>query len=159
MCEATAYHEAGHAFAATLLGGILRSVTIAPDRDDGPERHGDIQIAWPIEHMTQREWTEKAILVALAGPVAEMLYEGLEVEPDELQEWRYDWAIADRVAATILPQPNARRELLLAIIDQLKRFFDPPHHWAAIAEIADQLLAHETLEAEEINAIVAHWCG
>lgn len=44
--EETAYHEAGHAFMAVFLGGQVLSLTIEPDRDDGPERFGDAQIAW-----------------------------------------------------------------------------------------------------------------
>ena len=37
MSEISAYHEAGHAFVAVYVGARVRSVTIAPDRDDGPD--------------------------------------------------------------------------------------------------------------------------
>ena len=43
MSELTAYHEAGHAFVAISVGVNVRSVTIRPDDDDGPERFGDTQ--------------------------------------------------------------------------------------------------------------------
>ena len=48
MSEIAAYHEAGHAFMAIFVGARVRHVTIQPDRDDGPERHADIQVEWPL---------------------------------------------------------------------------------------------------------------
>jgi ATP-dependent Zn protease len=70
MSEISAYHEAGHAFMAIYVGARVRCVTIEPDRDDGPERHADIQVEWPLDQFTNRELHEKSVLVALAGPVA-----------------------------------------------------------------------------------------
>ena len=49
LSEISAYHEAGHAFMAIYVGARVRSVTIEPDRDDGPERHADIQVEWPLD--------------------------------------------------------------------------------------------------------------
>ena len=64
MSEISAYHEAGHAFIAIYVGARVRSVTIEPDRDDGPERHADIQVEWPLHRFHGRERHEKAALVA-----------------------------------------------------------------------------------------------
>ncbi|MCY2993984.1 MAG: hypothetical protein NTY19_39835, partial [Planctomycetota bacterium] len=44
--EATAHHEAGHVFMALYLGARVHSVTIEPDRDDGPDRFGDTRVEW-----------------------------------------------------------------------------------------------------------------
>jgi acetyl esterase/lipase len=74
--EIAAYHEAGHVFMAIYLGARVRSVTIEPDRDDGPDRFGDAQVEWDLAHFTPRELYEKSVLVALAGPVAEMIHRG-----------------------------------------------------------------------------------
>ena len=38
--EITAFHEAGHVYAAIFVGAKVRSVTIDPDNDDGPNRSG-----------------------------------------------------------------------------------------------------------------------
>ncbi len=46
MSEVIAYHEAGHALVAVLLGGKVKQVTIEPDDDDGPDRQGDTQVLW-----------------------------------------------------------------------------------------------------------------
>ena len=44
--ELTAFHEAGHAYAAIYVGARVQSVTIDPDNDDGPKRTGDTVILW-----------------------------------------------------------------------------------------------------------------
>lgn len=81
MSETSACHEAGHALMATFVGARVRCVTIEPDWDDGPERHADIQVECPLDQFTNRELHEKSVLVALAGPVAEMIHSG-EPYPD-----------------------------------------------------------------------------
>ena len=79
--EITAYHESGHALMAVHVGAEVHSVTVDPDWDDGPQRLGDTQIFWNTGGLSEREYCEKRILVALAGPVAEMLYTGDAFHP------------------------------------------------------------------------------
>ena len=55
---------------AIYVGARVRSVTIEPDWDDGPERYADILVEWPLGQFTDQELCEKSVLVALAGPVA-----------------------------------------------------------------------------------------
>ena len=74
MPELTAYHEAGHAWMAVVSGARVESVTITPDWDEGPERHGDTQVAWQLGRFTECELAKKGAVVSLAGPVAEMAY-------------------------------------------------------------------------------------
>ncbi len=64
--ETSAYHEAGHAFMAAYVGTRVRSVTIEPDWDDGPERYADIRVGWPLNQFDRRQLHEKQVLVALA---------------------------------------------------------------------------------------------
>ena len=49
----------------------------------------------------------------------------------------------------------------LAYLEQstvnLQRLLNRDEHWAALAAIVDSLLAHETLEGEEVEDIVSHW--
>ena len=86
MSEVSAYHEAGHAFMAIYVGARVRSVTIEPDWDDGPQRFADTQVAWPLDQFTDRELHEKSVLVALAGPVAEMIHSGEAFYPGFVAE-------------------------------------------------------------------------
>lgn len=157
MSEISAYHEAGHAFMALYVGARVRSVTIEPDWDDGPERHADIQVEWPLGRCTDREYREKSVLVALAGPVAEMLHTGDPYHPGLVPEWALDWKLAWQAAASLVPAEQKRVAYLEQTSVQLYRLIDQQHHWAAVAAIADNLLAHETLEGEEVEDIVQQW--
>jgi ATP-dependent Zn protease len=157
MSEISAYHEAGHAFMAIYVGAHVRSVTIEPDWDDGPDRHADIQVEWPLSQLTNRELQEKSVLVALAGPVAEMIHRGEPYHPGFVGEWASDWKAAWDAAASLFPAERKRLAYLEERTVQLYRLLDRDDHWAALAAIVDDLLAHETLEGEEVEDIVRQW--
>ena len=65
--EREAWHEAGHAVIAHLLGGEVREVTLESD-DDAFE--GRVTVAWPAR--TAVEVAERSGRAALAGPLAEL---------------------------------------------------------------------------------------
>ena len=155
--ELTAYHEAGHAFMATVLGAKVRSVTIEPDDDDGPERFGDTQIVWKRSRFSDSEFCERAIQVALAGPVAEMLYSGEPYHPGLVPEWANDWQSAWELAESLFAAPRQRLDHLEKVVSRLYRLLDTEPNWSAVAAIADSLLAHETLEFDEVKQIVSDW--
>ena len=155
--ELTAYHEAGHAFIATILGAKVRSVTIEPDSDVGPGRFGDTQIVWRRSRFSERELCEYAIQVSLAGPVAEMLYSGDPYHPGLVAEWANDWQSAWELAESLFADPHKRLAHLETVTGQLYRLMDAEPNWSAVAALADSLLAHETLEAEDVQEIVAEW--
>ena len=164
MSELLAYHEAGHALVAHLLGGEVRTVTIEPDNhledtDDGPRREGDTQVLWRRAQMSEKEWAHTTVQVCLAGPVAEMLYSGDPYHPGLVAEWQADWQEAWQAAAAIHPIERRRMQYLedesIRLYHRLK--LEPT--WSALASLADNLLAHETLEAEQVEEIVAEWLG
>jgi ATP-dependent Zn protease len=155
--EISAYHEAGHALMAFCVGARVRSITIDPDRDDGPERHGDAQIEWPVGAFSERELCEKSILVALAGPVAEMIYSGEPFHPGLVSEWAADWSEAWAAAAALFPNERRRLAYLEQITVKLYKTMKRDDRWAALAAIVDNLVAHETLEGEQVEKIVEHW--
>ena len=157
MCEISAYHEAGHAFMAIYVGARVRSVTIEPDWDDGPDRHADVQVEWPLDQFTNRELNEKSILVALAGPVAEMIHSGEPYHPGFVAEWSADWKAAWEAAARVIPTERKQLAYLEQTSAQLYRLLDREDHWEALAAIVDNLLAHETLDGEEVENIIRQW--
>ena len=159
LMETTAYHEAGHAFMATRLGGKVRSVTIDPDNDDGPERFGDTQVVWRRGRLSDYEFRERAIQVSLAGPVAEMLYTGDPYHPGLVAEWANDWQTAWDLAEPLVPDPRRRLVYLEQTTRDLYHLLNAEPNWSALASLADHLLAHETLEAEEVTDIVNEWLG
>ena len=155
--EITAYHEAGHVFMAIYLGARVRSVTIEPDRDDGPDRFGDAQVEWDLAHFTRREVCEKSVLVALAGPVAEMIHRGEPYHPGFVAEWAADWREAWEAAAGVVPDQRQRLAYLEQATSQLYRLLNRDNIWAALAAVTDELLAHEMLEGEAVEEIVGQW--
>ena len=159
MSDINAYHEAGHAFMAIFVGARVRSVTIEPDWDDGPARHADIQVEWPLEQFSDREFHEKSVQVALAGPVAEMIYSGEPYHPGFVAEWAADWKAAWEAATALIPDRHKRLVYLEKITAHLYQLLDREHHWAALAAIVDNLLAHETLEGEVVQDIMTQWLG
>ncbi len=159
MTEATAYHEAGHALLGVLSGARLRVVTIDPDWDDGPERFGDTQLEWPVSHPNDRQWLEKSVLVALAGPVAEMIHAGEPFHPALVPEWASDWQLAWDAAERAFPDHQRRLAWLEECTRTLHRLLSADENWAALAAIVDHLLAHETLEGEDVEEIVRQWIG
>ncbi len=157
MPELIAYHEAGHALMALLLGGEVRRVTIEPDNDDGPDRQGDTQVLWRRSGISDKEFAKQAVQVSLAGPVAEMIYSGDPYHPGLVAEWAADWSEAWNSAAALHQDERQRLKFLESISIQLHRRLQQDEMWAALAALADNLLAHETLDGEQIESIVREW--
>ena len=157
MSEISAYHEAGHALMAICIGARIRSVTIEPECDDGPVRHADIQVEWPLDRFSHRELHEKSIMVALAGPVAEMIHSGEPYHPGFVAEWATDWTAAWEAATRLFPSERKRLAYLEQTTTELYQLLDREDYWAALAAIVDNLLAHETLEGDEVEDIVRQW--
>lgn len=141
---------------AAYVGARVRSVTIEPAWDDGPQRYADIQIEWPRGQFTDRELHERSIKVALAGPVAEMIHTGEPYHPGFVAEWAADWKLAWEAAAVISSE-RKRLDYLEKTTMQLYRLLSRDDHWAALAAVVDNLLAHETLEGEAVDEILRQW--
>lgn len=152
-----AYHEAGHAFMALRLGGRVSHITIQPDWDDGPDRYGDVEIYWRSSEFAPQEFAEREVLVALAGPAAEMIYREEPLHPGFIAEWAEDWRQAWEAAAELMPNEQRRVKFLEQAAGSLFTTFSNDRCWSAIAAIVDALLAHERLESEEVAEIVNRW--
>ena len=159
MQELIAYHEAGHALMALLLGGKVKQVTIEPDNDDGPDRHGDTQVIWRRAGISEKEFAKKAVQVSLAGPVAEMIYSGDPYHPGLVAEWAADWQAAWQAAVLLCPRERQRLNYLEQVAVALYHRLRDDDLWPALAALADNLLAHETLEGEQVEEIVRDWLG
>jgi len=157
MTQINAYHEAGHAFMAILVGARVRSVTIDPDRDDGPERYADTQVEWPLKKFPPKQLRERMVQVALAGPVAEMIHSGDNPHPGFVAEWSSDWRVAWEAAAPLVPDERLRIGYLERVVRQLYQKMNRDENWAAIAAIVDHLDAHETIDGEEVVEIMRTW--
>ena len=157
MEEINAYHEAGHALLAILVGARVRYVTLEPDKDDGPDRFAEIQVEWPLDQFPAKQMQEKMVLVALAGPVAEMIHTGEPYHPGFPEEWSADWHAAWLAAERIVSNDMKRIAYLEKATQKLYQLLNQDRQWAALAAIVDNLVAHETLEGEDVEEIVNNW--
>lgn len=154
MDDVTAFHEAGHAFVAVMVGARVVSVTIEPDQD---ERYGDTEVAWSRERFSGREFAEKLALVALAGPVAEMVMTGDRYHPAVLPEWSADWSQAMSAASGLFSDEARQIAFLERMANESHAVLSRDDVWSFIGAIVDELVAHETLEGETVHEIVEQW--
>jgi hypothetical protein len=155
--ELLAYHEAGHALVAHYLGGRVQRVSIETEWDEVLRHEGDTEVLWPVGQMTGGEFQEAGVLVALAGPVAEMLYSGEPYHPALVAEWANDWDEAARLAAEFIPTEALQMKYLETQTRRLWKLLDDEPLWSALAALADELLAHETLDEEQVAETLAAW--
>ena len=157
MSELTAYHEAGHAWMAVWVGARVQAVSIAPDLDHRDDRSGDTQVEWQLSRYSPDEFAVKSAWVALAGPAAEMVYRGEPYHPGLVAEWAEDWREAWQAVQSIRPSERQRMKYLEQQAVQIHRLMNDDQNWAAVAELADLLLAHDYLEADQVEECVARW--
>jgi len=157
--ELTAYHEAGHALIAHYLGGRVQRVSIETEWDEDLRHEGDTEVLWPAGRMTGSEFREAGVLVALAGPVAEMLYSGEPYHPALVAEWANDWDEATRLASEFIPTDELRMKYLETQTRRLWKLLDDEPLWSALAALSDELLAHETLDGEQVTETLSVWLG
>lgn len=154
----TAYHEAGHAVIGYVLGGQIESVGMYAEADEWlPERFGDCHVNWGRVDANADWQVQREVLTILAGPVAEMTYREERVHPMEVPEWQHDWHWAWQRGERMIADPARRAALLEMIIIFLHRHINQDHCWAAIAAVADELLAHEYLDADQLADTLRFW--
>lgn len=129
--EATAYHEAGHAVLALVLGRPVHKVSVLPNR----ERLGEVRFGTGSAKPTD-DWLEREILIALAGPLAEARFTGTFGHAEAAQDLRFVRRLAlqrksERAAERYEQRMSAKAEYLLG--DEAT--------WAAVVLIAAELMA------------------
>lgn len=150
----TAYHEAGHALMAVACGGRIVHVSIVPPDDDGLPRFGESIVQWPTAPAKEIDMAE--LKVSLAGPISELTFDESRVAISECQEFWADWQRAVETVNRLTPA-NKTQTMLSAVEKQVWDFFDNQNAWAATAAIADLLLAHETIEHDEVSDTWDFW--
>lgn len=142
--EREAWHEAGHAVVAHLLGGRIREVTLESD-DDAFE--GRVTIEWPAG--PPREVAARSAQAALAGPLAELARYEDEIDPTSSEivaAWSGDWAEVERCAAVCAPDPEKRTPLIERWFRDTGALLARDNAESLIGRIADALDAHGTLD-------------
>ena len=150
----TAYHEAGHAIMAVSYGGRIIHVSIDPPDDEGLKRFGESIVQWPKAAAGDIEIAE--LKVSLAGPIAELIYDGARELIANCAEFAADWHQAVLSASRLKPE-RSRDKFLAEMERQVWQFFEDENVWAATCAVADQLLAHETIEHDQVADAWAFW--
>lgn len=147
--DRTTYHEAGHCVMAVICGAKVERATIDPE-DDG--FHGFVEIHWPRKAVALDQ-----LSVALAGPVAEMIYSGEPYHPGLIPEWAHDWKQAWRICRTGSRSDAECLKRLEQVVIKLHKTFSTDPWWSAIAAVSDLLGAHDEIEHEDIAYEVQNW--
>jgi len=142
--EDAAYHEAGHAVLALLMGVPVRRVTVVarPEADDLGHVEFEPQASASVGHL----------LGALGGPATSARIGASPVGS------RRDREIA-KALADALARPGAADELLRTAQDGVREELRDPETWAQIEAVANALLAKRTLSGHQVREIMAEALG
>ena len=169
MSEAApvAYHEAGHAVIARVLGLEVDWVTITPDLDIAGECDSDyaFYFAFYADDATQLAAIEKDVMVTLAGPIAECQYRSLDFNAATVMRsagWGSDLAMAKyllTMAMELLPE-DLRPELYDELFDRLSIETEilVNGRWPAIERVATGLLEASDLNGADVENLIG-WAG
>ena len=129
--EATAYHEAGHAVMALMLGRPVAWVSIRPGRGFLGTCHFGKAVFRPSE-----DWLEREALIALAGPAAEARRTG---------EYAWDGGARDQTYAEGLALQRAggarqAQRLMRRLLAKAEHLLAREDNWRAVERLAVELL-------------------
>ncbi len=178
---ATAYHEAGHAVVQLVLPNAdpVHKVTIIPRGQSGG---ATFSLPEKDRYFYNRKFLEASMRVLCGGRIAERrktndISSGasmdIQMATSYARHMVLDWGMSDRLGfVQYSPDPN--REAIFAdrdyspdtarIIDEeVKRLIDAAYaeterilddHWEQVVAISEALLEYETLQADELEALM-----
>jgi Peptidase family M41 len=139
--EATAYHEAGHAVVALILGRPVDEVSVLANRDAiGVCKFGKARMR-PSE-----DWQEREMLIALGGIAAEARHTG-----------NYAWDAAGRdqqyVRGLAIERAGKRRaeRLQRRLLAKVEHLLAHEPHWRAVVLIAQELLRRSVVSGRAVR--------
>ncbi len=144
---ATAYHEAGHALMATVLGRLIQKVTIAPAKmPTGGQRLGVCQMQKGRSKST-KDWLEDEILILFAGMVAESQFTGRYCRVGAAEDLRM-------VQRLLRERPGNQRQVERyerRLFDKTQHVLSDESHEQALQWIAEELLRKTTLSGRAVR--------
>ena len=133
---ATAYHEAGHAVIALVLGRPVQRVSIQPNQ----LRLGQCELKKGTFRPSQ-DALETEILILLGGLAAEARHTGQDGWGGASHELRGVRNLSRMRAATLKQVERLERRLL----DKTEHLLNQPANWQAVKLIAEELLKQTTI--------------
>jgi len=178
---ATAYHEAGHAVVQLVLphADPVHKVTIIPRGQSGG---ATFSLPEKDRYFYNRKFLEASMRVLCGGRIAERrktndISSGasmdIQMATSYARHMILDWGMSDRLGF-VMYSPDPNREAIFAdkdyspdtarIIDEeIKRLIDAAYaeterildeHWDQVVAISEALLEYETLQADELEALM-----
>ena len=175
--ECTAYHEAGHAVLQTLLPNAdpLHKVTIIPR---GRSLGSTMSLPEKDRYGYGVKWLYATMRVLCGGRIAEARHSGdvgsgaamdIEMITQLARSMVLDWGMSDKLGF-VKYSPDHRNEMLIEnkpysdetgriIDDEIRRLIDDAFrdaakmigdNWDKVSAVAQALLKHETLDADEV---------
>jgi ATP-dependent Zn protease len=133
--ELTAYHEAGHAVIALVLGRTIHKVSVQPNR----ERLGECRFGKGNVRATD-DWIEREILIALGGMAAEARHTGAYATDEAKEDLRFVRRLAlERKSQRAVERYEQR---MLAKVEYM---LGDDGTWKAVELIAAELLKNGTI--------------
>lgn len=148
---ATAYHEAGHAVMATVLGRNIQKVTIKPGKiQTGGLRLGLCELATG-RRRSSHDALEDEVLILLAGMVAEAKFTGRYCQLGASQDLRFASSmLQDRGG-----NDNHAQRLQRRLLDKTEHLLNEPAHVQAIMTVAKELIERTTISGRAVRHIVS----
>ena len=132
----TAYHEAGHAVMALLMGRSLKKVSIIPSQN----RLGSCTIQKGRAKQVQDK-LEAQILILLAGMVAESRKSGRY----NVQGASQDLRAVEQLAMARSGNPRQAQKLVHKMLDKTQHLLRNKATWSAVKVIAAELIEHKSI--------------
>ncbi len=138
----TAYHEAGHAVIAIVVGRSVNKVSIIP----GGNRLGACKMSKGRKKASQ-DVLEAELLILLAGLAAEGRKSGRYNMGGAAQDLRD----AEKLAFSRAGNSRQAEKILKRTLDKVHHLFDQSANWAATKSIAEALLESEAISGREAD--------
>ncbi len=142
-----AYHEAGHAVMATIVGRPIQKVTIcAANLSTGGLRLGACKIRKGRSKPT-KDWLEDEALIFFAGMVAESHVTGQYCEKGARQDLRVVKRLLSQTRAT---SPRQLEKLERRLLDKTEYLLSEEPHAKAVEMVAQELMEKTTISGRAV---------
>jgi ATP-dependent Zn protease len=153
-----AYHEAGHAVAAVLLG---MHVTVASIEVKGYPRHwrlrGGVLASFDHSGAQNRREAERAVTAGLAGEQAELLWSMQKpwrrVKSTSHERFAGDRAYVEEMLRPFIRARGDKRRTVARLKEASRTLLE--EHWSRVEAVAEKLAERKALNGREINRVVA----
>ena len=154
---AAAYHEAGHAVAAVLLG---MNVTVASIEAKGYPRgwrlRGGVLASFDHSGAQNRREAEKAVTAGLAGEQAELLWSMQKpwrrVKSTGHARFAGDRAYIEEMLRPFVKASGEKKRIIARLKEAARSLLE--EHWSHVEELAKKLAERKALSGTEINRLV-----